>query len=73
LSTVFCAAAFRVAGIDADDVERRNVGELDLVERLEFAAEHEVQQLLGGARSIAGDRGQTLRPGEGRRRPGLIP
>src|SRR5262249_23213518 len=31
--------------IDADDIERLEIGELDLVERRELAAEHEMQQL----------------------------
>src|SRR5262245_42964480 len=35
----------RVVGGDADDVERREVAELGSVERFEFAAENEMQQL----------------------------
>src|SRR6185436_13412190 len=37
----------RIARIHADDVQRAEVGELDVGERLELAAEHEVKQLLG--------------------------
>ena len=37
---------FRVIRIDADDVERLQVAELDPVERGELAPEHEMEQLL---------------------------
>src|SRR5262245_16652829 len=35
----------RVVGVDADDIERREVAKLGSVERFEFAAENEMQQL----------------------------
>src|SRR3989304_7530911 len=35
----------RIVGIDADNVERLEVAELDLAERLKLASEHEVKQL----------------------------
>src|SRR5947208_1614920 len=52
---------FRVVRIHADEVELVEVGELDIVERFELAAEYEVEQLLAGpARGVCSGHDRSL-------------